>query len=468
MAFKLGKRSSEERVKTGADGAPIVTQGSVGYPSAQATAGADGAPVASRKRRSVPGIKAPGSSRSDAASVPGMEAVRDLDSRPAFEMRDAPLKIDASVKSMLFAEDNRRLRRMVLVGVLVLVVLFFATLSIPTTRGMRLYTPLEVLQALWLHVEWGVGSLFGHTSGLTYYETITQYPAYYEVETRFNVSVITVVCGLLLALSGSLYQMVFKNPIAAPTMLGVTNGITAGVLVLVLQFEAAAVEMTAERYVYCVIGAIAVLFIVLLISRLTSGRGSKFSTMQLLLSGAIVSQVIGTIVQVIADSFMSDDLWDIYETLNQGMYIDTGLVALISVVIALAAGVIPIYLMRTSVNMVSYTEEEARLSGVDMRRMSLVCLICGTVMIIIAQVNAGTVSMVALVVPFLSRALFGTEFRHQFWGDVLMGALVLLVCRYVQILFPFFGMQIPIGAIVSFALLPLYVWVIVSNQRGWD
>lgn len=375
--------------------------------------------------------------------------------------------VDAAKASDLSRQEKSALRKKVIVGLVILALVFTASASISVNYRGVFYSPLEVLTVVGQGLAWMFQSLTGNPPELTTLDVTAMYPNYYQIWTRIGISFITVLCGILLAISGSLYQTVFRNPIAAPTMLGVSNGISMGVLVLVLQFGYAAPYMTAERYVYSYIGALAVLAIVLLLTRLASGKG-QFSIMEMILVGSIVSQMLGAVIMYASDIFMDDDLWIVYQEVNEVLTVDTDWVSYVSIGLAFLCTIIPVFFIRYSANAAGYSPEEARLSGIDPGRLRFVCLACGTVMIIAAQIHAGVVSMITLVVPFVSRALFGTEFRKQFWGDVIIGAILLLICRDIVSMIPFVGDGVPIGTVVSFVTLPLYVMILAARQRGWE
>ena len=399
-----------------------------------------------------------------ATAAPGQEAEKKRQRKEfdaAFALRDTPQATLAEA-SKLLREETQNLRGKIGLCVAVFVVLFFISICIKPTYGAGFFTPGEVLEAIWLHIT----QLFG-ASQLGYMEMIEQHPAFYQVEGRFATSLATAMCGVLLAVAGSLYQMVFKNPVAAPTMLGVSNGISLGLLVLVLVFQSNALYMAGMRYLYSYVGAASVLVLVLMLTKLICGKGRSFSVFELLMVGSLFSQVCGAIVQVITDTLMTDDLYEVYVSLSEVVSTDVSAYGVAAVVAVSLITILPIFLMRYSINTISYSDLEARLIGLDANVLKVACLVLGTLMVATAQTVVGTVSMIALVVPFISRSTFGTEFKHQFWGDVLIGALVLLLCRDLTILFPFFNMPLTLGTVVSFVTLPFYVWIIATGQRGW-
>ena len=105
--------------------------------------------------------------------------------------------------------------------------------------------------------------------------------------------------------------------------------------------------------------------------------------------------------------------------------------------------------------------------GVNSLRMQLMALICGTIIMVTAMLQVGAVAMITLVVPHIARAFYGSEFRKQLVGTLLIGAIVLVICHIIAVLFPYQG-QIPVGVVVNLVLLPAFVWMIAAQQKRWD
>ena len=410
--------------------------------------------------------------RSDAAFVaaPGQQADSRRYGSPADNARDnafaqvAPESLRAAIE--LNKRDRRAVHRKAGVLVAILVALFVLSSTIGVTY-MTYFSPLVLIDVIPLWVRNTFDAITGNPYALNTLEVMAICPEYYEVVTRIGISFQTVLCGGILALAGSLYQMVFRNPIAAPTMLGVSNGISMGILVLVLQFTYQAPYMFGMKYVYCYAGAIAVLLIVLGVSWLASGRHG-INIMELLLVGALLSQVLGAIVGFISDMFMEDDLWVVYQEVSDALNVNTEWYTYVVLIISFLVAVAPVFLMRYSINAVNYSDDQARLAGVNADVMKVFCLVFATIMVIVAQVHCGQISMICLVIPFLSRAWFGSEFRGQFVGDLLIGGILLLVCRDIVGFIPFAGEGVPIGTVVSFVLMPLYMFMLARRQRGWE
>lgn len=332
---------------------------------------------------------------------------------------------------------------------------------------IELYSPAQVAQSLWLLLRWCAASLLDPSALPQLGAQAAALGCYYEVRTRLLISLLTAGCGVLLAVSGSVYQLVFKNPLAAPTMLGVSNGVQIGVLVLVLQFGGMAAYMNSTRYLYCFIGALAVLALVLAVTKLVCGRGA-FSVYTMLLVAAIFSQVFGSVSGYILSSVFDDETLVVYQEVLQVMDVAVEPLSFAILGAALVAAVVPVLLLSFAMNALSFTAEEASLMGVSSAGLRVAGLALATLMIIAAEVLVGTVSMVALVVPFISRAFFGAEFGAQLKGDLVIAPLVLLACRFIADCIPFVGLGVPIGVVVSFVLLPFFAVIVARGQRTWE
>lgn len=329
-----------------------------------------------------------------------------------------------------------------------------------------LYSPTDVLgcYAGWLKLN--VGVLFDPSLSLEKSAILAAYPMYYEVTTRFVYTLVTVVCGALLALSGTLYQTAFRNPIAAPAMLGVSSGTSAGLVLLVYVFGTQAAYMTSQRYLYCFAGGLAVLVLVMGLGRLAGGKRG-FDLVDMLLVGTIVSSLLGTLTSYVTNYLFDYSQWLAYYTVSNVTDLDASGITLAVLAVATLVSVGPIVVFRFRLNGISFSDEEMQSLGIRPTGMRVLAIACGSLMILTAQMLCGAVSMVSLVVPFVSRATFGAEFRRQFKGNLLIGALVLLAARDIASLIPFVGVGIPVGTVVSVIMLPAFAWVMSTAQRTW-
>ena len=336
------------------------------------------------------------------------------------------------------------------------------------TAWYTVYDPVQVARALGERVYGFIGDVTHLYSAHSLEWIRDNVPGYWGVWQRAGVVVVTIICAVLLSVSGMLYQNVFKNPIAGPGMLGVSSGVSLGVMVLVMVFGTTAASMVKERYLLCYGFGAAILVFVILAGKHLSGRGRSYDIMAMVLIGSMLSSVLGSIVSYVTLYAFDEDHYNTFYTISQMLTIDTSLVSWLSLGVACLASIVPVWLLRSKMNALAFDQDEVRMMGVNLTRLRAVALICGAIMILAAQVHTGMVGMVSLVVPFLARNWFGCEFKKQLAGCVGISTIFLLLCRDIADLVPFVGDGLAIGAVVSFAAIPLFLVVVTKCMNEWE
>ena len=423
-------------------------------------------------------------------AVPGQEAVAAVPGKASAKEKK-PGKMARAMKSMskgdalelsqevlagslgiettrnLLASERRAVRRKYLLWGIVLVVIALFSLCLSSQYHGLIKNPVDVVRHIGRMFQLGFIYLFQNADYHTEYLSTTQADQYYA-DTVLQIQMVLryVICGALLALSGMLYQNAFKNPIAAPSMLGVTSGIEAALLILILQYGYEAFQHVELYYVYSIVGGILVLVLVILGGKWISGKG-QFNAVNMILMGTIISQMLSILITYAQAYLLDDQLWgDYYLLVNATGASGPWMIA--TLLIGGLGAIIPIFLFRFRLNLISFSDQETRLLGVNPTKLRIVALVCGSLMILAAQLNAGQVAMVSLVVPFLVRAVFGSEFRKQLGGNLLMGAIVLLICGDLSTNILFDGAAVGLAPVVSILVLPIFVWMMALQQRSWE
>lgn len=373
----------------------------------------------------------------------------------------------------ILAAQHMGMRRKIVIWIVLLVVLSFLSAGIIgggyTAIRYVVYSPVEVGYTAWVYIN----NFIADTTHLLSPIYPAEGDAYTDIMLRAvaekaGVVLITLVCAVLLSVSGALYQNVFKNPIAGPGMLGVSSGVQLGMMVLVYCWGAEAIAMTSTRYTLCYLFGAAILVFVILAGRKLSGKNKPFDIVTMLLIGSILSQLVGFVVSYYTMFVMDPSDYAIYITLSEMLVVDVSPVSWGVLAIACAVSLIPIWLLRFRLNALAFDEQEVRFMGVNVALLRAVALICGAIMILAAQIHIGAVALVSLIVPFLARSWFGCEFRHQLIGNLCISTILLLVCRDVVDLVPFVGDGIGIGSAVSLMALPLFLLIMAKHLRGWE
>ena len=374
--------------------------------------------------------------------------------------------------------DQAKVNGRVAVSVVLLLVIGFLSLGIMGAMGQNyaytgayaFYSPIEVAHALAERAYNAVGELTHQWTPHSNEWIRDNVNGYWGIWHRLGVVGITLMCGILLSVSGMLYQNVFRNPLAGPGMLGASSGVSLGIMLLVILYGTSAAGMLRERYLYCYgFGAI-ILLLVVLAGRKLSGKGKPFDIITMLLIGSIFGQLAGFVQQYVILFVYTDDeaIQNVFIELTQMLTVDTSPLSWACLLIAFAISFIPVYLMRYRMNALAFEEEEVRLFGINFTRLRAVALICGAIMLLGAQIHTGMVGMVSMIVPFMSRSWFGTEFSKQLTGNVCIGTVLLLVCRDITDCIPFVGDGLGVGMIVQVVAMPLFVIIMAKHLNSWD
>lgn len=388
----------------------------------------------------------------------------------ALRMSGEDLAIKKEDSAARFKHDAQRTRVKCVCIALAVVVLTLFSLCIgydgAGTALVKLYSPVDALSSLAMWAAYNVsGALsLGWFEGQ---ELVDVAPLYTQVVYRAGITLSTLVCGALLACAGMLYQIVFRNPIASPSLLGITNGVKVGLLVMFGTYGMSATLLVPQRFLYGYAAGAITLCAVFLLSRLITRRNCSISVFDMLVIGTIASTLLSAVSKYIMNMLATVDMWSLFFEFQEGLDIYNEPITYVVLAVATLVSLVPVILMRFRLNLLSFSDAEARVLGANPRLLRVLTIISGSIMILTAQVFMGSASSFALVIPFMARGLFGSEFRRQLWGNVLLGMFALLVCRDLCALFPFVGVGIPIGTVAGIVTLPIFIWATMFARKAW-
>ncbi|MCP5367990.1 MAG: iron ABC transporter permease [Hyphomicrobiales bacterium] len=264
--------------------------------------------------------------------------------------------------------------------------------------------------------------------------------------------------GLALAASGATYQTVFRNPLVAPDILGVSAGAGLGAVVAIF-LSLPVVAIQGMAFVF----GLAAVAVVYAMARLV--RGAHDPVLVLVLAGVVIGAVMGAGISVL--TYLADP----YDQLPAITFWLMGSLAGVTVTDLQAAwppvvlGLVPLFLLRWRVNLMALGEDEARALGVDTGRLRVLLVVCATLMTSAVVAISGTVGWVGLIIPHMARFLVGPEFSRLLPATLLIGAAyVLAVDTLARGLA---GIEIPIGILNAFIGAPLFLWILARARRSW-
>ena len=414
-----------------------------------------------------------------------LRAAADLQRADAFE--PAPTGVGQGVslegvKATMRADRRQNRLAVVAFSALALVVIAFS-LCLPYGIDTDLNSyyvicnPADVVQAYSVWFQANVAPLFDSTLANRAQLAINTYNAahpdvpYSMIIDRVQVTFVVLVCGFLLACSGLLFQSAFRNPLAVPSMLGVSDGVTLG-SILFVSLGYGYISSNPQLYYLCLYGcgALTLLAVYLLSRIISSGRGH--SIFDMLLVGTVLSQLLGGVVNFISNFGMSLDSWNrLYELKQATVNLAEPMTYVVVVVVAVVT-IVPVFVLRFRLNLVSYTDEDMRMLGARPNVLRGAAMVLGSLMQLAAIASIGQVAMVSLAVPFIARLAFRNEFRSQLLGNFLIGAAVLLICEAVQhfavVVVSGTMSVVPVGTLVAFVIMPFFCWFMAAGRRGWE
>ena len=276
---------------------------------------------------------------------------------------------------------------------------------------------------------------------------------------RFPRTLLAILVGAGLSVSGALMQGLFRNPLADPGLVGVSSGAALGAaLVIVLGAQlgwTAAWSLPVAAFGGAVLSTIVVL-------RLSS-VGSKTVVANMLLAGIALNSIAGAATGVLVYLADEDQLRDLtFWTLGSLGGADWGDVQLGILVIGLPT-LAALFLAR-SLNVMLLGESAAYTLGVDIQRMktAIVALVCVIVGCCVSM--TGMIGFVGLVVPHLCRLLFGPDNRKVVPASLLLGAILLLGSDLVSrlVILP---AELPIGIVTSMIGGPFFLALLAMNSK---
>lgn len=349
---------------------------------------------------------------------------------------------------------------------IVVIFLFFLSLCFKTSEP-GFIPPRETFIDLFTAFKLFFSDLFHTSYSLKRSELIAELPNYQISLTRLARTLMFALSGMGVALSGAVFQTIYKNPMASPNIIGATVGVQLGNVWMVTAFGAAVIYMPLVRYKYCYILTAIIVFGVLLLGKIAGGKRAQYSVIEMVMAGSVVSQAFQVVTTYLMYNLEDDSLL-VYQTLTMGTNIRTDLVSMIIFLIVMVCSLLPMFLIRFRFNGAGFSLDEAKMQGVNGVRLRIVGQICGVIMVTAAMIHCGDMGMISMAVPHLARYLVGADFRRVSVCSMLFGAALMLGCRIVSSMIYIEGTELPVNFIISLCIMPVFLIVLARQRRGFE
>lgn len=284
------------------------------------------------------------------------------------------------------------------------------------------------------------------------------------MESRLPQAITAILCGAALSLSGLLLQTVFRNPLADPSVFGISSGAGLGVAVVTLLFGGSIVTSSFSLSGFMAVslaaflGAALVTFIILFVS-------SKVRNSILLVIIGIMIGYIASSAITMLNFFATEEGVKSYVVWGMGNFssVSSGYMPIFSIIIILS--VISSALLIKPLNVFMLGDEYAENLGINTMRLRNVVLLITGVLVAVSTAFCGPIAFIGLSVPHISRILMRTDdYRRILPATVLTGSLMALVCNFVCNL-PGNRGVIPLNAITPLMGAPVVIYVITRRNK---
>ncbi|MEY9977842.1 FecCD family ABC transporter permease [Lysinibacillus sp. RC79] len=266
--------------------------------------------------------------------------------------------------------------------------------------------------------------------------------------------------GASLAIAGAAFQGLLKNPLADPYTLGVSSGASVGAVMTIFFSISIPVVGHFTLPIFSMIGAILTMVAVMGFARIVD-RSLKMET--LILTGVIFSSFLGSLISLMI-ALSGEELRQVIGWLL-GSVSMRGWPYVQMIIPFVIIGSIMLWTQRRELNVLLYGEERAKHLGVNVKRSKYIILVGGSMLTGAAVAVSGTIGFVGLVVPHMTRMVWGSDHRHLLPLSFLNGATLLIICDLIArtIIIP---RELPIGVITAFIGAPVFSYIFYKQRRG--
>ncbi len=267
-----------------------------------------------------------------------------------------------------------------------------------------------------------------------------------------------VLVGAALAVAGTAFQGLFRNPLVSPDILGASSGAALGA-VLGIYFSLGIIGIESLAFA----GGLVAVAAVYLIGSLLRARDP---ILVLVLTGVVIGSLLGAgvgLVKYLADPYNQLPAMTFWLL---GSLAATTVSDLLPLTGPVALGTLVLIALRWRLNVMSLPEDEARALGLATGPLRIAIVAAATLVTSASVATSGIIGWVGLVVPHLARALVGPDFPRLIPTAALLGGgYLLFIDTLARTAAP---VEIPLGILTAVIGTPFFIWLLAGMQRDWS
>ena len=286
-------------------------------------------------------------------------------------------------------------------------------------------------------------------------------------KSRVPQAITAMVAGAGLAVSGLQMQTVFRNPLAGPSVLGISSGASLGVAFVVLlsgsiggvALSRLGVMGEVALTLAAVIGALSIMALIVFVSQKVHGN------VTLLIIGVMIGYIANAVIGVLKFFSVEEDI-RAYVIWGLGSFarVSGNQVAVFTYIMAI---LLPLsFLLVKTLNLLLLGDAYARNLGLNIKRARLMVITCSGVLVAIVTAYCGPIIFLGLAVPHLCRAIFHTsDHRIMMPATMLAGAALALLCNFIARM-PGFEGALPVNSVTALVGAPVVISVLFKKRKN--
>jgi len=274
---------------------------------------------------------------------------------------------------------------------------------------------------------------------------------------RLPRTIMTILSGIGLGLAGCVYQILFKNPLASPDIIGIAGGANLGAAVAIVLISNSGMLAIATGAFW---GGLAAVAAVSLLVKITKSSG----TATYVLAGIVINAVSKTLIMTLKyfadheNELAAMDYWEM------GTFGNVTLSKVLQISPFFAVGLIGVFLLRRQIELMALGDDECRTLGVRLVPIRISVLLFSTLMVSSVISITGLVSFIGLIAPHIARLILRKNNATTMFLSALLGALITLfadIC--VRLLYV---TELPISILTTAIGVPLLVYLLCKRGKA--
>ncbi|WP_372999020.1 FecCD family ABC transporter permease [Lutispora sp.] len=266
---------------------------------------------------------------------------------------------------------------------------------------------------------------------------------------RLPRTIMVIISGIGLSIAGSIYQIIFKNPLASPDIIGVASGANLGAAIAIIFLTGGTLSVAISAFV----GGVGAVFVALGLAKLSREKG----VVTFVLAGIVIGSIAQGVIMMM--KYLADPEKELatMEFWAMGSFASVTADKVLTMLPLFLIGIIGIILLRWKINVLSLSDEEAKSLGVKVESARWAVIIFSTLIVASIICITGLIAFIGLIAPHIARMIrktndFSTTILSGFIGAILLGFADCLA-RSIA------GSEIPISILTTFIGAPYLAYL---------